>query len=89
MKLPQLEEFRQSTLRAMEVCPRRTMHALSVDPDTTTGWVGQSDDLGTMTHEVCWEIMRTLRRQGEPSMCNGHLPGGVRGESDRPVGAGA
>jgi PD-(D/E)XK nuclease superfamily protein len=68
MKLPQLEEFRQSTLRAMEVCPRRTMHALSVDPDTTTGWVGQTDDLGTMTHEVCWEIMRTLRRQGEPSM---------------------
>lgn len=67
-KLPQLTEFRQSTLRAMEVCPRRTRDALRVDPNTTTGWVGQSDDLGTMTHEVCWEIMRTLLRQGESHM---------------------
>lgn len=67
MKLPQLDEFRQSTLRAIEVCPRRTKHSLAAG-DIATGWTEGAADLGTVFHAVAAEMMATLRRQGEAQM---------------------
>jgi hypothetical protein len=66
-KLPILEEYRQSVLRNHATCPRRTRFELQAG-DVTTGWSEASADLGSATHEVLAEIMRTLRRQGEPKI---------------------
>jgi hypothetical protein len=62
MTLPILTEYRQSTLRAMEVCPRRTRFALELDEDLTTGWTEGSADLGTVFHAFVVDYMKTLRR---------------------------
>lgn len=60
MTLPQLTEYRQSTLRAMEVCPRRTRFALELDEDLTTGWTEGSADLGTVFHAFVKAYMEQL-----------------------------
>lgn len=68
--LAQLTEFRQSTLRALEVCPRRTRFALE-SGELTTGWTGGSTRLGTVFHEFAAEYLRTLQRpecRGERKM---------------------
>jgi RecB family exonuclease len=62
--LPTLEEYRQSVLRSHATCPRRTRRDLQAG-DVTTGWSEASGDLGTATHAVLAEVMRTLRAAGE------------------------
>jgi hypothetical protein len=61
MTLPVLTEFRQSTLRALEVCPRRTRFALEAG-DLVTGWTGGSTTLGAIFHEFVFEYMETLKK---------------------------
>lgn len=60
MTLPTLTEFRQSTLRAMEVCPRRTRFALEAG-ELTTGWTGHSTRLGQLFHAFVDEYLNTLK----------------------------
>lgn len=70
MTLPRLTEFRQSTLRSMEQCPRRTRFALEAG-DLTTGWTEGSADLGTVFHSYANEYLNTLKRpecRGERQM---------------------
>jgi len=67
LELPRLDEFRQSTLRAIEMCPRRAMHSLAAG-DIATGWTEGAADLGTVFHAIAAEMMATLRRQGESQM---------------------
>lgn len=66
-KLEPLTEYRQSHLRALEMCPRRLLGALKVG-DLATGWSESSADLGTVVHAVLAEIMATLRRVGAIQM---------------------
>lgn len=61
MTLPVLTEFRQSTLRALEVCPRRTRVALETG-DVITGWTGGSTTLGTIFHMFVFAYMETLKK---------------------------
>lgn len=68
MPLPRLTEYRQSTLRSMEVCPRRTRFALEAG-DLTTGWTESSADLGTVFHVFAFEYFQTLRSPA----CRGQL----------------
>lgn len=70
MTLERLAEYRQSTLRALEVCPRRTRFALETG-ELKTGWTGHSTNLGTIFHEFAAEYLRTLQRpecRGEQQM---------------------
>lgn len=60
MTLPTLTEYRQSTLRALEVCPRRTRFALEAG-ELTTGWTGGSTRLGTLFHQFVDEYLNTLK----------------------------
>jgi hypothetical protein len=57
--LPELTEFRQSTLRAMEVCPRRTRKSLEAG-DVICGWTGHATQLGTVFHAFVDAYMDTL-----------------------------
>lgn len=61
MTLPHFSEIEhlQSTLRAREVCPRRTRFALETG-DLKTGWTGGSTNLGTMFHSFVERYMDTL-----------------------------
>lgn len=59
------ETYRQSLLRSFEVCPRRALHEIQLPGDLSVGNVESSADLGSATHAVFHEILRTLRRQGE------------------------
>lgn len=61
MTLPVLTEYRQSTLRSLEVCPRRTRFALEAG-ELTTGWTGHSTRLGTLFHSFVDEYLNTLKR---------------------------
>lgn len=61
MTLPTLTEYRQSTLRALEVCPRRTRFDLEAG-DIVSGWTGGSTTLGSIFHEFVFEFMETLKR---------------------------
>jgi hypothetical protein len=61
MTLPILTEYRQSTLRALEVCARRTRFDLEAG-DINSGWTEGSADLGTLFHEYAAEYLRTLMR---------------------------
>lgn len=56
-----LPEFRQSLLRSMEKCPRRTRFALEAG-DLTTGWTEGSADLGTVFHMFVHEYLNTLKK---------------------------
>lgn len=68
MTLAKPDVYRQSLLRSFTICPRRTMHGMSVAEDLPTGWVGRAGDLGTAFHEVAAEYLRTLYRQGQGQM---------------------
>lgn len=59
---------RQSTLRALSVCPRRTWFDLLAGWNSIRGHTEETSELGRMQHEVCAEILRTLYRQGETEM---------------------
>lgn len=61
VSLPVLTEFRQSTLRGLEVCARRTRFSLEAG-DLTTGWTEDSADLGTVFHAFVDEYLETLKR---------------------------
>jgi hypothetical protein len=61
VSLPTLTEYRQSTLRALEVCPRRTRFALETG-DLITGWTGGSTTLGAIFHEFVFDYMETLKK---------------------------
>lgn len=61
MTLPLLTEYRQSTLRSLELCPRRTRFALEAG-DLTTGWTEGSADLGTVFHVFAFAYLETLKR---------------------------
>lgn len=59
MTLPVLTEYRQSTLRAMEICPRRTRFALETG-ELKTGWTKGSTNLGTIFHSFVARYMDQL-----------------------------
>jgi hypothetical protein len=59
---------RQSMLAGLSVCARRTWHDLAAGWDSIRGNVGATGELGTLQHEVCAEILRTLYEQGETEM---------------------
>lgn len=60
VSLPTLTEYRQSTLRALEVCPRRTRFALEAG-ELATGWTGGSTRLGALFHAFVFSYMETLK----------------------------
>lgn len=60
MSLPILTEYRQSTLRAMEVCPRRTRFALEAG-ELKTGWTKGSTNLGQIFHAFVWLYINQLK----------------------------
>jgi PD-(D/E)XK nuclease superfamily len=59
---------RQSTLRGLEQCGRRTWFDIEAGTDTVRGYAEASGDLGTVMHSVAEEILRTLWRQSETQM---------------------
>lgn len=61
MTLPMLTEYRQSTLRGLELCGRRTRFSLEAG-DLATGWTEDSADLGTVFHSFVDEYLNTLKR---------------------------
>ena len=63
-----MTSFRRSTLQGFAECPRRTLHEIQAGHNFPRGNVGVSADLGSAAHAVFAEILRTLRRQGEPQM---------------------
>jgi hypothetical protein len=73
VSLPTLTEYRQSTLRALEVCPRRTRFALETG-DLITGWTGGSTTLGAIFHEFVFDYMETLKKPRGTGRRSGWLP---------------
>ena len=67
-KLKPVDEYRQSLLQGMTICPRRTRFSLERDGDLTTGYMEWSADLGTMFHAFADRYIRTLWRYGEEQM---------------------
>lgn len=59
---------RQSTLKALSVCGRRTYHDLLAGEDSIRGHTEATAELGTVQHAVCAAILRTLYEQGETEM---------------------
>ena len=67
-QLPALTRYRQSLLTSFQTCPRRTRASLELPGDLTPGYSGALADLGSVTHEVFAEILRTMYRHGETQM---------------------
>lgn len=59
---------RQSLLRALSQCGRRTRAEITLDLPYTYGYSEATADLGSVMHAVADEILRTLYRQGEVQM---------------------
>jgi RecB family exonuclease len=59
-----LDSYRQSLLANFETCPRRTRFALEGREDISAGFVEASAALGSLTHLVYAELLRTLYRTG-------------------------
>lgn len=59
---------RQSTLRALSVCPRRTYHDLLAGEDAIRGHTEATAELGTTMHAIAAAILRTLYENGETEM---------------------
>jgi hypothetical protein len=57
-------KFRQSRAKSYVICARRAV----LDSEWSGGLVGASAELGSAFHAVAAEILRTLRKQGEPQM---------------------
>jgi hypothetical protein len=70
--MPEPFKARQSLLRAMSQCGRRTQHELAggfsdlvVNTDLIAGYTGHSADLGRVMHATAEELLRTMHAQGE------------------------
>jgi hypothetical protein len=59
---------RQSTLRGLSICGRRTFFDLQAGFDATRGFTESLADLGTVQHVVCARILLTLYEQSETEM---------------------
>lgn len=65
---------RQSTLRGLQQCGRRTWHSIQLEDDPmandslVVGYTESSADLGTVMHAVAAAILRTLWERGEEWM---------------------